>query len=136
MSKAAVFVIEDPQGQSFQSLWFAVGSLYLCCLHNISNTISGLNVKNLSLELSMVSEWYALGFQLGLSLFQLNQIKQHFPRDIDCCITEVVDLWLRSTPWASWRDIITALRRMGDLTAAERIESKYVRRARGMTIQQ
>ena len=129
-------MIESPQGQSFQSLWFAVGSLYLCCLHNISNTISGLNVKNLSLELSMVSEWQQLGIQLGLQFFRLHQIEQHFPRDIDRCIIEVVDLWLRSTPWASWRHIITALREMGDLTAAERIESKYVKGARGMTIQQ
>ena len=100
------------------------------------NTLSGaLNVKNLSSELSTVSKWYQLGIRLGLQPSQLRQIEQELPTDIDRRRIEVVDLWLQSSPGASWRHIVTALREMGDLTTAERIELKYVKGARGMTIQ-
>jgi len=92
-------------------------------------------VKNLSSELSTVSRWYQLGIKLGLQPSQLRQIEQEVPTDIDRRKIEVVDLWLQSTPGASWRHIVTALREMGDMTTAERIESKYVKGARGMTIQ-
>ena len=116
-----------------------VASFDLCCLHKVSsveNTLSGaLNVKNLSSELSTVSKWYQLGIRLGLQPSQLRQIEQEVPTDIDRRKTEVVDLWLQSTPGASWRHIVTALREMGDLTTAERIELKYVKGTRGMTIQ-
>ena len=116
-----------------------VASFDLCCLHKVSsveNTLSGaLNVKNLSSELSTVSKWYQLGIRLGLQPSQLRQIEQEVPTDIDRRKTEVVDLWLQSTPGASWRHIVTALREMGDLTTAERIELKYVKGTRGRTIQ-
>jgi len=92
-------------------------------------------VKNLSSELSTVSRWYQLGIKLGLQPSQLRQIEQEVPTDIDRRKIEVVDLWLQSTPGASWRHIVTALREMGDMTTAERIESKYVKGARGMTSQ-
>jgi len=83
-------------------------------------------VKNLSSELSTVSRWYQLGIKLGLQPSQLRQIEQEVPTDIDRRKIEVVDLWLQSTPGASWRHIVTALRELGDMTIAERIESKYV----------
>jgi len=44
----------------------------------------------------------------------------------------VVDVWLQSTPGASWRHIVTALTEMGNLSTAERIELKYVKGTRGM----
>ena len=94
-----------------------------------------LNVKNLSSELSGIFNWYQLGIKLGLQPSQLRQIEQEFPTDIDRCKTEVVDLWLRNTPGASWEHVITALGEMRDLATAERIELKYVKGARGRTIQ-
>jgi len=93
-------------------------------------------VKNLSSELSSVPRWYRLGIELGLQPSQLRQIEQAFPTDIDRQKIEMVDVWLRNNPGASWGHILTALREMGDLTTAERIELKYVSKgARGMTIQ-
>jgi len=92
-------------------------------------------VKILSSELSSVSRWYQLGIKLGLQPSQLRQIEQEVPTDIDRRKVEVFDVWLQCTPGASWRHIVTALREMGDLTTAERIELKYVKGARGMTIQ-
>jgi len=92
-------------------------------------------VKNLSSELSMVSKWYQLGIKLGLQPSQLRQIEQQFPKDIDRCKIEMVDLWLQITTGASWKHIVTALREMGDVTTAERIELKNVKGAKGMTMQ-
>ena len=115
-----------------------LASFNLCCLRKVSSvgkTLSGaLNVKNLSSELSTVPKWYQLGIRLGLQPSQLRQIEQEVPTDIDRRKIEMVVLWLQSTPGASWRHIVTALREMGDLTTAESIELKYVKGARGMTI--
>ena len=95
--------------------------------------LGALIMKNLSLELSTVSRWYQLGIQLGLQPSQLHQIEKAFPTEIDRCKIKMVDLWLQSTPGASWRHVITALRELGNRTAAERIELKYVKGGRGMT---
>ena len=91
-------------------------------------------MRNLSSELSTVSKWYQLGIKLGLQTSQLHQIEQEVPTDIDRRRIEVVDKWLQSSPGASWGHIVTALKEMGDLTAAERIELKYVKGARGMYV--
>ena len=92
-------------------------------------------MKNLSSELSTVPGWYQLGIKLGLQPSHLRQIEQHFSRDIDRCKIEMVDSWLRNTLEASWRHVMTALREMGEMTTADRIELKYVKGSRGMTIQ-
>jgi len=91
-------------------------------------------VKNLSSELSTVSKWYQLGIKLGLPPSHLHRIEREISTDIGRRIIEVVNLWWQSTPGASWRHIVTALREMGDMTTAERIESKYIKGTRGMTI--
>ena len=72
---------------------------------------------------------------MGLQPSRLHLIEQEVPTDIDRRKIEVVDVWLQSTPDASWRHIVMALREMGVMTTAERIELKYVKGARGMTIQ-
>ena len=92
-------------------------------------------MKNLSSELKSVDDWHQLGIRLGLLPPRLRQIEREHPVDIERRKVEVVDLWLQHIPGASWRHIVTALREMGDLTTAERIELKYVKGARGMTIQ-
>ena len=83
----------------------------------------------------MVANWHQLGIKLGLQPAQLRQIEIQHPVEFERRKVEVFDLWLQSNPWASWRHIVTVLREMGDLTTAERIELKYVKRARGTTIQ-
>ena len=83
---------------------------------------------------SLVAEWHQLGIKLGLRPAQLYRIEKEHPHDIERLKVEVFVLWLQSTPGASWRHIVTALTEMGDLTSAERIELKYVKGTRGMTI--
>jgi len=92
-------------------------------------------VKNLSSELTLVADWYQLGIKLGLVPAKLHQIEKDHPGDTERCKVEVVDVWLQSTPGASWKHIVIALTEMGNLSTAERIELKYVKGTRGMTIQ-
>jgi len=79
--------------------------------------------------------WHQLGIKLGLQPAQLSQIESQHSVDIERRRVEVFVLWLKGNPGASWRHIVTALREMGDLTTAEKIELKYVKGARGVTIQ-
>lgn len=78
----------------------------------------------LSCELQSVSNWYVLGIRLGLEPYQLNQIEEK-TTDIERRKIEMYDLWLRTTPGASWSHIVTALREMEEITTAERIQQKY-----------
>jgi len=72
---------------------------------------------------------------LGLQPAQLRQIEIQYPVDIERRRVEVLDLWLQGDPGASWRHIVTVLREMGDKATAERIEQKYAKGGRGMTVQ-
>lgn len=88
-----------------------------------------MNVQKLSNELSSVSNWYQLGIKLGLQPYQLRQIEKEHPAEIERCKVEMLDLWQRNNPGATWRHIVTALKEMGELTAAERIQMNYVKGA-------
>ena len=105
------------------------------CLFECPTHISGaLNVKNLSSELSLVN-WHQLGIKLGLQPAQLSQIESQHPVDIERRRVDVFVFWLKGNPGASWRHIVTALRKMGELSTAEKIELKYVKGERGTIIQ-
>ena len=83
-----------------------------------------LSVRILSCELQSVSNWYQLGVKLGLKLYQLKHIEEK-TTDIERRKIEMYDLWLRTTPEASWNHIVTALREMEEITTAERIQQNY-----------
>ena len=89
-------------------------------------------MKNLSSELTLVADWHQLGIKLGLQPARLRQIEKDHPGDTERCKVEVVDVWLQSTPGASWRHIVTALTEMGNRSTAERVELKYVKGTRGI----
>ena len=72
-----------------------------------------------------------MGVQLGLDLSRLKDIEQT-TGDSQRHRLEMVELWLQSTPGASWEDLVEALRGIDELVQAERINSKYIKRQRGM----
>jgi len=88
-----------------------------------------MNVQKLSNELRSVSNWYQLGIKLGLQPCQLRQIEKEHLAEIERCKVEMLDLWQRNNPAATWRHIVTALKEMGELTTAERIQMNYVKGA-------
>ena len=78
-------------------------------------------------ELTGVPAWRMLGLCLGVQHYELDQIERSHPTEgHDGWKQETFSLWLRQTPNASWRDVVGALRRMGENTEAERIELKYI----------
>ena len=91
---------------------------------NYSFFSATLSVRILSCELQSVSNWYQLGVKLGLKLYQLKHIEEK-TTDIERRKIEMYDLWLRTTPEASWSHIVTALREMEEVTTAERIQQNY-----------
>ena len=78
-------------------------------------------------ELFSVSGWRRLGLYLGVQDYELDRIERSRPTEgCDGWKRETFSLWLQCTPSASWRDVVGALRRMGENTIAERIELKYI----------
>ena len=89
-----------------------------------------LNVKNLSSELTTITNWYQLGLYLNLQTHDLNKIQQdHAHQGNDRQMVEMLALWLRRTPNATWGDVVSALQQMRENRVAENIRQKYLRRA-------
>ena len=89
-----------------------------------------LNVKNLSSELTTITNWYQLGIYLNLQTHELDKIQQdHAHHGNDRQMLEMLALWLRRTPNATWEDVVSALKQMEENRVAENIRQKYLRRA-------
>ena len=89
-----------------------------------------LNVKNLSSELTTITNWYQLGIYLNLQTHELDKIQQdHAHHGNDRQMLEMLALWLRRTPNATWQDVVSALKQMEENRVAENIRQKYLRRA-------
>ena len=89
-----------------------------------------LNVKNLSSELTTITNWYLLGLYLNLQTHDLSKIQQdHAYHGNDRQMLEMLSLWLRRTPNATWGDVVSALQQMGENRVAENIRQKHLRRA-------
>ena len=89
-----------------------------------------LNVKNLSSELTTITNWYQLGLYLNLQTHDLSKIQQdHAHHGNDRQMMEMLALWLRRTPNATWGDVVNALQQMGENRVAENIRQKHLRRA-------
>ena len=81
---------------------------------------------NLSSQLKAVTDWYQLGINLGIPRYALRQIERDYHGN-ERQKQEMLDLWLRRTPNAAWRDVVSALQQMQENTEAERIRQKYIR---------
>ena len=70
-----------------------------------------LTLREIQNELSEVTaaDWFPLGVQLGLRPATLREIKKNYPFDTERCKQEVLDLWLRSAPEVSWKNLAQAL---------------------------
>ena len=88
-----------------------------------------LNVKNLSSELTTITNWYQLGLYLNLQTHELNKIQQdHAHHGNDRQMLEMLALWLRRTPNPTWDDVVSTLQQMRENRVAENIHQKHLRR--------
>ena len=73
-----------------------------------------------------VTNWYGLGLRLGIAICKLRGIELTFHmHGLDRLKTEMLNLWLNSSPDATWGDLITALRAMDENRVASDIEAVY-----------
>lgn len=86
-----------------------------------------LNFQNLCAELKTVTDWHQLGINLGVPADELRRIERDYQGN-DRRRVEMLDLWLRCTPNATWEDVVRALQQMGENTVAENIREKYIRK--------
>jgi len=83
-------------------------------------------IQVLSDELSTVVDWYQLGMKLGVPDYKLDEIERNHPTDgVSRWRDEVLSLWLRLIPNASWNNVIRALQQMGEKALAEKIRHKH-----------
>ena len=89
-----------------------------------------LNVKNLSSELTTITNWYQLGLYLNLQTHELDKIQQdHAHQGNDRQMLVMLGLWLRRTPNATWKDVVSVLQQMEENRVAENIRQQHNRTA-------
>ena len=80
-------------------------------------------------DLAEVTDWHSLGLKLGLRPSQLDKIVQEVPPGdgfVERVKSRVLDMWMRGkTDTPSWRDVVTALHKMGDMRTADRMREKH-----------
>ena len=82
--------------------------------------------KSLCAELKTVTDWHQLGINLGVPADELRRIERDYQGN-DRRRAEMLDLWLRCTPNATWEDVVRALQQMGENAVAENIREKHIR---------
>ena len=82
---------------------------------------------NLLVEaVSDVTDWHTLGLKLGLTMSQLSGIHvTYHVYGVGRLKAEMFNVWLKSSPNASWTDLITALKSMNEHRVAGDIAARY-----------
>ena len=75
-------------------------------------------------ELKEVSDWESLGVYLGVSHATLETVKQESDK-VNIRKYKMLAEWLKSTPKASWEDVVSALTIMDENCVAQVIKEKY-----------
>ena len=85
-----------------------------------------ISVKLLVDAVRNVSDWHSLGLHLDLTMSKLMQIQRiHHAHGEERIKAEMFDVWLNSCPDASWHQLVTALKAIGERRVAKEIESRY-----------
>ena len=83
-------------------------------------------VKQLLIAVDKVTDWHQLGLFLGLEMSTLREVHQSFHAEgLPRMKCEVFERWLRTTPGASWEDLVTALEEMGENVVAGEVAVSY-----------
>ena len=73
-----------------------------------------------------VIDWHTLGLKLNLTKSKLDGINiTYHVHGVERLKTEMFDAWLKSSPNASWRDLISALKSMNEHRVASDIAARY-----------
>ena len=87
-------------------------------------------VKQLLIAANRVTDWHQLGLLLGLEMSTLREVYQNFHAEgVSRMKCEVFERWLRTTPGASWEELVTALEGMGENMVAREVAVRYCGRS-------
>ena len=85
-----------------------------------------LSISLLLTELKDVTNWNLLGVHLRVPESRLTEIETRYyqSQGLDRCKKEVLGAWLKTTPGASWKELVGALRQMDEEVLATRLENE------------
>ena len=72
-----------------------------------------ISLKRILRDTKEVRNWFSLGVQLGIETNYLKQIERNYAWDPERCKIEVVEIWLRIDPEATWSKFAQAVEDMG-----------------------
>ena len=73
-----------------------------------------------------VTDWHTLGLKLNVTKSKLDGINvTYHVHGVERLKTEMFDAWLKSSPSASWSDLISALKSMNEHRIASDIVARY-----------
>ena len=67
---------------------------------------------------------FILGLELGIPEYILEGMESDFPHNLERRKAALFSHWLRTDDNASWRNIVTALQNMGEISVSKRIVGK------------
>lgn len=74
----------------------------------------------------VVTKWFNLGLNLGLSDTTLGVVRSNYPQDAESCLRAMVSKWLSSDTQASWEKLVNALTTMEENVIAANIRRNYI----------
>ena len=80
---------------------------YIICTGNTRPTLRDLHLHVVE---EAAHKWRELGALLGLKYYKINLIAAYHPHDDVMRCGVVLERWLQTTPYASWNQLIRALR--------------------------
>ena len=112
---------------AFTMYYIVVLKMYISYYYLSPAASTCLTLREIENELSEVTgaDWYPLGVQLGLRPPTLREIQKNYPLNTEQCRREMLDLWLCSTPEASWKSLAQAVQALGRYTSlAQKLRTK------------
>jgi len=88
--------------------------------------LKSLDIRTLTHELKDVTEWFQLGFQLGVRHNKLKQIEQDYSHETERCKAEMLNCWLQGDSESSLSKVVEALQRMDCMVLAQQLEREYM----------
>ena len=74
---------------------------------------------------TVASKWEDLGIQLDIDDGELAKVKTDHPGDSQSCLREMLRIWFKKVTDPSWKELVEALKHLGEEQLALQLENKY-----------
>lgn len=83
-----------------------------------------LKLMNLLYETREVTRVFVFGLNLGIPEYILKSLEAEFPHNLERRRAGLFSYWLKTNVHASWKEIIEALKKIGETRLSERLKVK------------